>query len=744
MLSGRGPELLAWLREREEEMALLVERLVSVESPTSQPGAQGPVLRLLAEELEEIGFWTRIIGSLSGAEHLYARPATRPARAPRQLLVGHSDTVWPLGTLAQMPVRREDGRLYGPGAYDMKGGLVQLVYALRAHARLDLPLPATPVVFVNGDEELGSPTSSRYLRLLAAGAARAFVLEPSSGREGLLKTGRKGVGRFRIVVRGTASHAGSDPGVGTSAILELSHQVRRLFSLNDLERGVSVNVGQVDGGLRPNVVAPEASALVDVRVLTEEDADALERMLLSLEPVSDGASVVVEGAFGRPPMQPTARNAVLWRQAEAAAEELGLEIGQATDVGGASDGNTTNLYTATLDGLGAVGAGAHAAHEHIVLSAMPERAALLALLLGAPLVSEAVAPLEPAAKSATAPPAGSMRGAVHASVTRIARLERKAATWLPLARSEWRTGDYVVGELLEGAYEVETVDGRHVEVLPGDLVVGALGRRFATLEAVGAWEEIGEDLRMDGLARSGVFGKCTSLAPAAARFLAPYRYRGHVLVNGRRAAMKDFVELEPERPFKTPTVLVVGTSMDAGKTTSAKRIIRTLKERGLRVGGAKLTGVARYRDILAMRDAGADEVVDFVDAGLPSTICPEDEFRAASRLLSSRLAAAKLDVAVIEAGASPLEPYNGELAIQALRPAVRCTVLCASDPYAVVGVQAAFGLEPDLVTGRATSTEAGVALVESLAGVRALNLLDPAAARALDELLADKLRLRPS
>lgn len=739
MEDSRGPVALAWLREREGEMTGLLERLARVESPTSEPRAQEAVYGILADELEVAGLATRLVGGPGEKRHLFARPRRR-ARGAYQLLVGHSDTVWPLGTLARMPVGLEDGCLYGPGVYDMKGGLVQLVFALRALSELGWALPATPVVFVNGDEESGSLSSDGYLRLLAAGAARAFVLEPSWGRDGLLKTGRKGAGRFRVVVRGRASHAGSEPGAGTSAILELSHQVRRLFAMNDPERGISVNVGTVDGGLEPNVVAPEASAVVDVRARTRDDAETVERKLRSLEPVSEGASIEVEGRFGRPPMEPNLRNLALWRQAAAAAAELGLAIEHASDVGGASDGNTTSLFTPTLDGLGAVGAGAHATHEHVVVTRMPERAALLALLLASPLEAE---PKIAARPGAVAQPveAVSLRGAVHGSVTRLAGLERKATACLPVPRDEWATGDYVAGELLDGPHQVETPSGRVVEVVPGDRVVGAFGSRFATLEVTGDWKLIGDDLEMAGLSRSGVFGKCTSVSTTAYPLVGPYRYLGHVLVNGRRAAMRDFVEPEPEREFTTPTVLVVGTSMESGKTTSAKRIIRVLKERGLRVAGAKLTGVARYRDVLTMRDAGADEIVDLVDAGLPSTICSQEEFAAAARLLLSRLSASDPDVAVVEAGASPLEPYNGELAIEILRPAVRCTVLCASDPYAVVGVMTAFRLEPDFVCGRATSTEAGIALVERLANVPAFDLLHPDANVELDELLAAKLGL---
>jgi glutamate carboxypeptidase len=294
------------------------------------------------------------------------------------------DTVWPIGTLAEMPVRADEGRIRGPGVFDMKGGLVQMVFALRALRDLGMEAPATPLVLVNTDEEVGSRDSVPYVCMLARCSARAFVLEPAHGPEGALKTARKGVGRFRVTVHGRAAHAGIEPGAGVSAILELSHQVQRLFALNDPERGITVNVGTIDGGLRPNVVAPEASALVDARVRAADDARRIEEAIAGLRPVQEGVALEVEGGFGRPPLERTARNRALWRTARRAADRLGLALDEAA-VGGASDGNFTSLYTATLDGLGSVGAGAHAADEHVVLARMPERASLLALLLAAPL-----------------------------------------------------------------------------------------------------------------------------------------------------------------------------------------------------------------------------------------------------------------------------------------------------------------------------------------------------------------------
>jgi hypothetical protein len=329
-------------------------------------------------------------------------------------------------------------------------------------------------------------------------------------------------------------------------------------------------------------------------------------------------------------------------------------------------------------------------------------------------------------------------------VTRIADLSGPDVTVTPLARETWSTGDYVVGEVVEqagGIYGVESTTGRMVEAIGGGLVVGAFGVRFATLEAVGDWREIGDDLRMHALTRAGVFGRATSVTPFARPLLAPLEYKGHVHRAGRPLRMRDCVERVPPRPLTAPAVLVIGTSMSAGKTTTLITVIRRLRRRGLRVAGAKVTGVARYKEILGMGDAGADTVVDFVDAGLPSTICPPDEYEEALAAMCSRLQAGEPDAVVIEAGASPLEPYNVDRAVAGLRDNVRCTILCASDPYAVVGVATAYGTRPDLVAGRATSTSAGIALCKRLAGVECLNLLDPETHAELDTILAEKLDL---
>jgi len=270
-------------------------------------------------------------------------------------------------------------------------------------------------------------------------------------------------------------------------------------------------------------------------------------------------------------------------------------------------------------------------------------------------------------------------------------------------------------------------------------VVGALGVRHATLEATGTWEKVAADGAMELLTAGGLLGRCTSrstLIPELARVV----YRGHLVRDGRKLTMEGCVDRSgPVVPFFHPTILIVGSSMSAGKTTAARVLIRRLRALGLRALGTKVTGAGRYRDILAMGDAGASPILDFVDVGLPSTVCPEDCFREALELLMSRMARAEVDVAVVESGASPLEPYNGTLAVEALRPTVRMTVLCASDPYSVVGMREAFGLDPDLITGPASNTAAGVDLVRRLADVPCLDVRDPEAGPELDALLRKHL-----
>ena len=374
---------LQHVRGMKDELVDFLSRLAMAESPTDLPETQKPVQSMLAGAFEELGYDVRLLPGRTTGGHLYACPKGRSRGAPAQLLVGHTDTVWPLRTLDEMPVGVVDGRLHGPGTLDMKGGLTLILFALRALRDLGLEPTVTPVILMNSDEEIGSPDSKRYVRLLARRVRRALILEPSLGADGKLKTARKGVGRFEVTIRGRASHAGLAPEAGASAILELSHVIQRLHALNDPQRGTTVNVGVIDGGIRANVVAPLARASVDVRVATLEDGRRLEEAVAALRPLTSGVELSVEGGIRIPPLERTPRNCRLWESARTVGAEMGFELDEAM-AGGGSDGNTTSLFTATLDGLGCVGDGAHAKHEHIVIDPSVDRCALLARLILAP------------------------------------------------------------------------------------------------------------------------------------------------------------------------------------------------------------------------------------------------------------------------------------------------------------------------------------------------------------------------
>ncbi len=327
------------------------------------------------------------------------------------------------------------------------------------------------------------------------------------------------------------------------------------------------------------------------------------------------------------------------------------------------------------------------------------------------------------------------------SVTRISDLMAKPFETAELPRKKWATGDYVIGGVYgrpSPCYRVELRNGRMVNTIPGDLVIGTLGKRAATLEGVGDWEAIGTDLTMEALTHAGLFGKATSTSPLLPHLMS-LQYRGHVTRDGSKLCMRDFALRVSSNLWTIPVVMLIGSSMSAGKTTTGRIIVHELKRAGLKVAAAKLTGAACYGDMLSFHDAGADHIFDFVDVGLPSTVCPEDEYRDALDQLLSRIADLDVDVLVAEAGASPLEPYNVAVAYEVLKGFIRMTVLCASDPYAVVGVQDAFSLKPDLVTGPAANTAAGIALVDKLTGIRAMTLMEEASVPELRQLLKQTL-----
>lgn len=372
-------KLLDHLRGQTDAMVGLLSALVMAESPSTVPEAQAAPQAILTEQLTQLGYRvTHTPGERTGGTLLAEAPGA-DAR-PRQLLLGHCDTVWPIGTLATMPLILEDGLLRGPGTYDMKAGLVQGIFALRALHELGLEPLLAPVFLINSDEEIGSFESRAAIEAEAGRAARALILEPASGPRGQLKTARKGVGGFEIVVGGKAAHAGLEPEKGVSAILGMAQIVPALFALSDLARGLTVNVGVIRGGLQSNVIAPDCRAEVDVRITSMADAERVEAQIRALAPSLPGTTVTITGGFDRPPLERTPANRALWELAE----RLGAEFGWALEecaVGGGSDGNYTSIHTATLDGLGPVGDGAHATHEHVVVAELPQRSALLARLL---------------------------------------------------------------------------------------------------------------------------------------------------------------------------------------------------------------------------------------------------------------------------------------------------------------------------------------------------------------------------
>ena len=352
-------------------MLELVRELVEIESPTYSPGVRGVADRL-GRELEALG------GAVSVVEgdHLRAEFA---GRGQPLLLLGHTDTVWPVGTLESMPFRVDGGRAYGPGVHDMKSCLVVLLEAIR---RAD-PERRALRVFLTADEEMGSPTGRAWLEAAADGVAAALVVEPPTP-DGNLKTARKGLGRFRLTITGRPAHAGTHRAEGVSAIEELAHQVLALHALNDQGRGISVNVGVVRGGTSENVVAAEAVAQVDVRIANADDRERVERILHELEPVIPGATIEVGGGWTRPPLERSPGAAILFEQAREQGRALGLDLRE-TSSGGGSDGNIVGaLGVPVLDGLGAEGGGAHAPDEHVLLESIPVRAELLAALLRNP------------------------------------------------------------------------------------------------------------------------------------------------------------------------------------------------------------------------------------------------------------------------------------------------------------------------------------------------------------------------
>lgn len=334
-----------------------------------------------------------------------------------------------------------------------------------------------------------------------------------------------------------------------------------------------------------------------------------------------------------------------------------------------------------------------------------------------------------------------MRHIICTSLTRIADFDESAQIH-HLSRDDWAWGDYVACDVVESPGMerfAELTNGRLVNVAKGDRLLGALGSRFATLAMTGSWEDVGSDGRMQALTAAGLFGRVTSMSPYESAPPIELHYHGHVMHGGQKLNMRNFLRSPARKPFDVPVILVVGSSMSSGKTKAARVLIRRLKEMDLSVMGLKLTGAGRYRDVLHMQDAGADVIFDFVDAGMPSTVCAEPFFRRMTQDFLDSIGDVHADVAVVEAGASPLEPYNGAAALDLLKSCTKLTVLCGSDPYAVLGITMACSLQADLVAGITCNTEAGRELVTQLTGLRVMNLTDPACYADLDGLLRDKV-----
>jgi glutamate carboxypeptidase len=369
--------LLEFCAEQERWLLNTIEGLVRLESPTDDTAAVDRCGADLLQRLSAMGAHVTTVTATTAGNHLRAEFG----RGSRQiLLLGHFDTVWPVGQLELMPLSREGDRLKGPGVLDMKAGISLGMLATRALFDVSPPSDTRVVMLWTTDEETGSQTSRALLETEARHSAAVLVLEPALPG-GILKTSRKGCGEYEIVVRGEAAHAGVDPGKGVSAIRELARQILAIETLHDLSRGVSVNVGIVEGGSRANVVAAEARARVDVRAPTMTAAAAVDAQLRALTPHLPGARVEVHGGFGRPPMERTPGVARLYEIARTVGAELGQQVDEGT-TGGGSDGNfCAALGVPTLDGLGALGDGAHALHEHVLISALVPRAALLAALL---------------------------------------------------------------------------------------------------------------------------------------------------------------------------------------------------------------------------------------------------------------------------------------------------------------------------------------------------------------------------
>lgn len=368
--------VLAFLKEHQDQMVADLGEFVRRESPSTDKPLLDQFAQFLAEYAEGFGGRAEILPMQNTGNHVRVRWGH--GEGEPILLLGHFDTVWQKGTLQRTPFQVADGVATGPGVFDMKAGMVQGFWAIRALG--EITGVDRPIEFLcNADEEIGSLSSRPLIEAAARGTRAVFVLEPSF--DGALKTARKGVGMFHAEITGRPAHAGLDPFAGASAIQELAQLTTTLHALSNRETGTTVNVGLVSGGTRSNVVAENASAEIDLRVLTQAEAERMTRVILEQQAHHPNVQVTITGGMNRPPMERTSRTGDLFDVAKRLARELGVELDEAV-VGGASDGNfCAILGVPVLDGLGAVGGGAHAVTEHVVVADMPVRAGLVARLL---------------------------------------------------------------------------------------------------------------------------------------------------------------------------------------------------------------------------------------------------------------------------------------------------------------------------------------------------------------------------
>lgn len=369
-------ERLRYFESRLPGLVQTIREFVEVESPSDNKPAADRMGALLATKFQTRGGRVRLHRAGDFGDNLQI---DFPGRVGKPVLVlGHFDTVYPLGTLATMPCRVDGERLYGPGVLDMKSGIAIMLAAIDAMHAWNGQLPRPVTVFLVSDEEVGSSSSRRITEDLARQCQAVFVLEPSAGPKGAVKTARKGVGDYTLKVKGVAAHAGLDPGKGHSAILELAKQIAVISKFNHLRSGVSVNPGVIRGGTRTNVIAAEAEVEIDARIKSAKQAAGLDRKMRSLKPFDRHCRLAIEGGINRMPMERNAGVIALYKKAKAIARQLHWRLEEAA-VGGGSDGNfTAGIGIPTLDGMGAVGEGAHAVHEHIIIPELPRRALLLA------------------------------------------------------------------------------------------------------------------------------------------------------------------------------------------------------------------------------------------------------------------------------------------------------------------------------------------------------------------------------